>query len=246
MHLEGERPRGFFLTLEGPEGSGKSTQARRLAARLEAAGRSCVVTREPGGTALGEEVRRILLHAAELEPVPAADALLFNAARAQLVSQVIRPALERGDVVICDRFADSTLAYQGFGAGRPLPALRDLARFATGGLAPELTVLIDLPEEQGLGRKAAAERTRFEEREDVAFHRRVRQGFLELAAQEPERFVVIDGRLSADAIEEAIAGALEARLAPRVGLTAGNAEHSGTAAGPAKSEPPAGSLRMER
>jgi dTMP kinase len=246
MHPEGDRPRGFLLTLEGPEGSGKSTQAQRLAARLAAAGRSCVVTREPGGTAVGEEIRRILLHARELAPVPAADALLFSAARAQLVAEVIRPALERGDVVVCDRYTDSTLAYQGFGAGQPAAELRKLARFATGGLEPDLTVLIDLPEEEGLRRKGAGETTRFEEREDLAFHHRVRHGFLELAAAEPDRFMVLDGRLSADQIEQAVAAALGPRLSPPLELTAGNAERRFEGAGAPASEPRAGSLRIDR
>ena len=151
MQLDGGRRRGFFLTLEGPEGSGKSTQAHRLAGRLTAAGYHCTVTREPGGTLLGEEVRKIILH--ELSPVPAADALLFNAARAQLVAEVIEPALARGDVVICDRFADSTLAYQGYGAGQSIEALRALAGYAAGDLVPDLTILIDLPVEEGLRRK---------------------------------------------------------------------------------------------
>jgi dTMP kinase len=246
MHPDGGRPRGFLLTLEGPEGSGKSTQAHRLAARLAAAGRSCVVTREPGGTVLGEAIRRLLLHAGEPTPVPAADALLFNAARAQLVAEVIRPALERGDVVICDRFTDSTLAYQGFGAGQPLAALRELARFAAGDLTPDLTVLIDLPEEEGLRRKSASEKTRFEEREDLAFHRRVRQGFRRLAAEEPDRFVVVDGCQSVEAIEEAIARALEPRLAVGAELTAGTADKAAAAAAAVESEPPAGSVRMNR
>ena len=212
MHLDGKRRSGFFLTLEGPEGSGKSTQAQRLAARLIDSGIPCTVTREPGGTALGEAVRRILLHAPEPSPVPAADALLFNAARAQLAAEVIEPALERGEVVICDRFGDSTLAYQGFGAGQPLEALRSLAHFAVGDLRPDLTVLIDLPAEEGLARKQADEVTRFEERADLEFHRRVRDGFLALAAAEPDRFVIVDGRQTVEAIEAAVFEALRPRL----------------------------------
>jgi dTMP kinase len=243
MHLDGGRRRGFFLTLEGPEGSGKSTQAQRLAARLTASGLRCVVTREPGGTALGEAVRRILLHATDLSPVPAADALLFNAARAQLAAEVIEPALERGEVVICDRFGDSTLAYQGFGAGQPLEALRSLQRFAVGDLQPDLTVLIDLPVEVGLRRKQADEVTRFEARADLEFHRRVREGFLSLAASEPDRFVVIDGRLSVEEIEGSIFDAVRPRL------EAGLAVNERTGAGrpsPLSSEPKPSSLRMDR
>ena len=246
MHVDGARGSGFFLTLEGPEGSGKSTQARRLADSLTAAGRRCVVTREPGGTRLGERVREILLHAADLSPVPAADALLFNAARAQLVAEVIEPALERGEVVICDRFADSTLAYQGYGAGQPLESLRRLNRFAVGDLEPDLTVLIDLPVEVGLGRKLGGEITRFEERVDVDFHRRVREGFLALAAAEPARFVVIDGRQAAAIVEASILETVEKRLAAKAQLTAVNTGCGTDGSAAAASEPDRDSLRMNR
>ena len=244
MHLDGGRRRGFFLTLEGPEGSGKSTQAHRLAARLTASGRRCLVTREPGGTALGEEVRQILLHVTELAPVPATDALLFNAARAQLAAEVIEPALERGEVVICDRFGDSTLAYQGYGAGQSLDALRALMRFAVGDLRPDLTFLIDLPVEDGLRRKQPDEITRFEERVDVEFHRRVRDGFLALAAAEPGRFVVIDGSQTAAAIEAAIFEVLLPQLGSHDELTPRNAGYAANASPPLGSEPERGSLRM--
>jgi len=249
MNVDGGLRRGFFLTLEGPEGSGKSTQARRLADRLTALGYDCMVTREPGGTALGEAVRQILLRSPELSPVPAADALLFNAARAQLAAEVIEPALARGDIVICDRFGDSTLAYQGYGAGQPLESLRSLQEFAAGGLRPDMTVLIDLPPEVGLARKQADEVTRFEERADLDFHRRVRDGFLALAAAEPERFAIVDGRLTADAIEESIFDTLRKRLvrAGGAGQLSGRtiAAASGNSAAHS-SEPEPGSLRMER
>jgi len=245
MHLDAERRRGFFLTLEGPDGSGKSTQARLLGARLAAAGFRCLVTREPGGTPVGEAVREILLHSAELSPVPQADALLFNAARAQQVAEVIGPALARGDVVVCDRFNDSTLAYQGYGSRMPLADLRVLGRFATGGLVPDLTVLIDLPVEVGLRRKTGDEITRFEDRHDVAFHGRVRQGFLAMAAAEPGRWVVVDGRASSDEVADRIAGAVLDRLGPP---PTGPGE--GTIGGPfeagvAKSEPEGSSLRID-
>jgi dTMP kinase len=245
MHLDGGQRRGFFLTLEGPEGSGKSTQAQRLAAQLAAAGYGCTVTREPGGTLLGEEVRRILLH--DMSPTPAADALLFNAARAQLAAEVIEPALARGEVVICDRFSDSTLAYQGYGAGQALDALRELARYAVGTLVPDLTVVIDLPVEEGLRRKLdGPDITRFESNVDVPFHRRVRDGFLALAQAEPDRFLVVDGLQSADSIEAAIAEELMSRLAKRDELRQGNAERGAHSSRTALSEPERASLRMDK
>ena len=245
MQLDGGRRRGFFLTLEGPEGSGKSTQAHRLAGRLMAAGYHCTVTREPGGTLLGEEVRKIILH--ELSPVPAADALLFNAARAQLVTEVIEPALARGDVVICDRFADSTLAYQGYGAGQSIEALRALAGYAAGDLVPDLTILLDLPAEEGLIRKREGDEiNRFESTLDLAFHRRVRDGFLALAAAEPDRFVVLDGRLSPEQAEIALADALRPRLASKQELRRGNAEPRTHDFAVDSSEPNGASVRMNK
>lgn len=249
MHLAPRRRRGFFVTLEGPEGSGKSTQARRLAATLGAAGFRCLVTREPGGTALGDQVRRILLHAPELAPVPAADALLFNAARAQLAAEIIEPGLERGEVVICDRFGDSTLAYQGFGNGQPLEPLRSLARFAIGDLSPDMTVLFDIPVEDGLQRKRRDDEiTRFESHADLAFHRRVRTGFLELAAAEPDRFLVVDGHKPPDEIEALLIGALMPRLRARSlaqTRSVGVETETGSLAG-VSSEPQRDSLRMKK
>ena len=197
--------RGRLVTIEGPEGAGKTTQAERLRAAAVDAGIPVVVTREPGGTSLGEQVRTLLL-ARDAGHDPRADALLFNAARAQLVADVIRPALERGDLVICTRFIDSTLAYQGHGAGLPIAELRALADVATGGLVPDRTLLLDVPTEVGLARKAA-EQTRFETDFPADFHRRVRDGFLALAAAEPERFVVVDGTRAADAVAADVFGA---------------------------------------
>jgi dTMP kinase len=203
--------RGRFITIDGPEGGGKTTQAARLADHLEAAGETVVRTREPGGTVLGERLRDLLLDldtaAAPIDPLT--DAFLFSAARRQLVTEVIRPALEAGATVICARFADSTLAYQGFGAGLSLADLRDLERIATDGLRPDLTILLDLPPETGLRRKAPDDRTRFELGFDLAFHRRVREGFLELAAAEPDRFAVVDASLAADEVWEAIRRAVD-------------------------------------
>ena len=185
---------GTLITLEGPEGAGKTLVAGRLVEALEARGHRVRLTREPGGTALGEQVRGLVLARAEDGDAAIdarADALLFNAARAQLVAEIIRPALARDEVVICARFADSTLAYQGYGAGLPLDELRSIARVATGGLAPDRTILLDVSPEVGLARKADDTRNRFEAAFDLEFHRRVRAGFLELAAAEPRRWRVV-------------------------------------------------------
>ncbi len=191
---------GLLVTLEGPDGAGKSTQAQRLADRLQSAGLDVVVTREPGGTRLGEAVRGLLLGPAGEARDPLTDAFLFNAARHQLVLEVIRPGLNRGAVVICDRFADSTLAYQGYGAGLPIDELRAIQAVATGGLAPDLTILLDVPPEIGLARKSDASRNRFESAFDLAFHERVRAGFLALARAEPGRFRVIDSARHIDLV----------------------------------------------
>jgi dTMP kinase len=205
---------GRFITLEGPDGAGKTLQAQRLVAALEARGLATRLTREPGGTSLGERLRSILLTPGESPISPRADALLFNAARAQLVSTVVRPALERGATVISTRFADSTLAYQGHGAGLPVDELRAVERAATGGLRPDRTILLDLPAETGLARKGGDELTRFETAFDLDFHRRVRDGFLALAAAEPDRFVVIDASRSADEVAADIAARVAAATLP--------------------------------
>ena len=184
--------RGRFITFEGPEGAGKTTQAARLEATLRARGLRVVATREPGGTALGERIREVLLAPSGEAIDPLADALLFNAARRQLVAEVIEPALAAGTTVICARFADSTRAYQGYGGGLPLAELDRLEAEATGGLRPDRTILLDLPVEIGLARKAPDDRTRFETSFDLSFHQRVRNGFMAMAAAEATRFVVID------------------------------------------------------
>jgi dTMP kinase len=189
----------LFVTLEGPEGSGKTVVGKRLAAELAARGRRVVLTREPGGTRLGERVREVLLGRADLGIDPRADALLFNAARAQLVAEVIRPALAAGQIVVCARFADSTLAYQGYGAGLPILDLRAIATVATGGLEPDLTTLLDDAAERGIRRKAPGARNRFESI-DLAFHRRVREGFLALAREEPARWRIVDSSRHIDRV----------------------------------------------
>jgi len=195
--------RGRFLTLEGPDGSGKSTQAARLAGSLRSAGHAVCLTREPGGTAVGERIRGVLLGLSGEQHAPLTDAFLFNASRIQHVAEVIRPALERGEVVVCDRFADSTLAYQGYGSGAGLATLRGLEQAAIGAVRPDLTILLDLPVEVGLARRLrgpAGEVSRFEADPtfDVAFHARVRAGYLEMARGEPARWRVVDATVSED------------------------------------------------
>jgi dTMP kinase len=196
---------GLFITLEGPDGSGKSTQAARLADALASRGARVTRTREPGGTAVGERIRAVVLTYRDASHAAVTDALLFSAARAQLVEEVIRPALAGGAVVVCDRYADSTLAYQGYGGGVDIDALRELQRLATGGLQPDLTLLLDLPVDAGLARRAHgpdAEVTRFEAGVafDRAFHERVRAGYLQLAAREPARWQVVDADRDPDVV----------------------------------------------
>lgn len=203
---------GTFITLEGPDGSGKTSQAARLAAALRSRGHDVVLTREPGGTALGERIRSILLNRGGEPMGPRTDALLFNAARAQHVYEVVDPNIAAGRIVVCARYADSTLAYQGYGGGVPLEELRALIRVATGGRTPERTILLDLPVDVGLRRKSPHDiETRFETAFDVAFHERVRAGFLEMAAADPGRWVVVDAHRPADAVfADVLAAALGA------------------------------------
>jgi dTMP kinase len=176
-----------FITLEGGEGVGKTTQQALLAERLQREGYACVSTREPGGTALGRALREILLHGDPLTPL--AELFLYAADRAEHVQKCILPALAAGQVVVCDRFTDSTLAYQGYGRGLDLEKIRQLNHLATGGLQPHLTLWLDLPPEVGLARSGLADRL---EQERLEFHRRVHQGFQALAAAEPQRIVRID------------------------------------------------------
>ena len=204
--------RGLFVTSEGGEGSGKSTQLSRLAERLRERGLDALVTREPGGTPVAEGIRSLLLDPA-LAPGAIAEALLMVAARAELVATAIRPALEAGRVVLCDRYADSTLAYQGAGRGLDLRLLREWNRVATGGLGPALTLLFDLDPEVGLSRRgdAAGVPNRLD-RESLAFHARVRAQYLELARAEPGRIVVIDAARPPGLVEAEAWEALSARL----------------------------------
>ena len=207
--------RGRFITLEGPEGSGKTTAARHLAQWLRDRRVATVLTQEPGGTPLGEEVRRIVLHMRGMSDDldPRADALLYAAARAQHVARVIRPALERGEWVVCARYLDSSLAYQGAGYGNDLDEMRRLQAFATYDLRPDLTLLLDLPVAVGLERtRRRAEWNRFEDTETAAFFERVRSAYLALAAAEPERFEIVDGSGTVEAADQAIRIIVEERF----------------------------------
>jgi dTMP kinase len=201
---------GRFVTFEGPDGAGKSAVSTAVAQALASSGLTPIVVREPGGTPLGEAIRELLMDARMQHSGPA-DALLFNAARAQLVTTIIRPALARGELVICDRYADSTLAYQGYGSGVPLDDLRAMAAVSTSGLVPDRTILFDVPVSLGLERRRHGpddQQTRFEDdtRHDRAFHERVRSGYLAMAAADPARWRIVDAaqpleRLVGDVID---------------------------------------------
>jgi len=201
--------RGKFITFEGPEGGGKSTQIQALAEWLRRQGKTVVTTREPGGTRLAELIRGLVREEMDDPPVTRCEVLLFLAARAQVVSQVIRPALARGDWVLCDRFADSTFAYQGYGRGIDVRLLRNFNDFATEGLVPDMTILLDVPPEVSRERLAARQAAtaatgdRIETAGEM-FHRRLREGFFELAQEEPERFVVIDAARSVDMVTASV------------------------------------------
>jgi len=203
----------LFITLEGPEGSGKTTQARLLAEHLRQEGRRVVLTREPGGTPIGDQIRAVLHDPANTDMYPWAEVFLYSASRAQLVARVIRPALDAGKIVICDRYADSTLTYQGYGRGLDLELLWQITNLATGGLTPDLTLYLDIQPDQGLQRRllGGGEWNRMD-REALAFHRRVRAGYLELAGLEPERWVVIDAARSVEEVRREVRAVVEARL----------------------------------
>lgn len=219
----------MFITLEGPDGAGKTTQAALLVEYLVAAGRDVVPVREPGGTAIGEQIRALLIDPRHAELTPRTEMLLFAASRAQLVAEVIAPALARGRVVVCERYVDASLAYQGVARGLGVDVVRAVNDAATGGLRPDLTLLLDLDPETGLRRaRAATARTRPEgaraagweggdrlERETLAFHARVREGFLTLARIDPQRIRVLDARRPVADVQREIAAAVDGVLRER-------------------------------
>jgi len=194
---------GFFITFEGGEGSGKTIQAKALLRKLMQAGTPVILTREPGGTEAGEKIARLLKQLKEIEMAPLTELLLFNASRAQHINQVIKPNLEFGKVVICDRYTDSTVTYQGYGRGLDLETVKTVNDFATEGLKPDLTILMDVPPEEGLNRIKSRKKDRFEQ-EDIEFHRKIREGYLRLAADESERWLVVDATLSKERIKKII------------------------------------------
>lgn len=203
----------MFITLEGSEGSGKTSQIPALADALRRAGCTVLTTREPGGTPIGDQIRNILMNFKNTDMHPRTEILLFQAARAQHVERIIRPALAEGKVVVCDRFADSTMAYQGYGYETDLNVLRTLLDFATGGLRPDLTLLFDVDVEVGLRRRQSSggEYNRMDAFQ-LDFYQRVRKGYLELAAADPDRWVVLDASLPKAEVQENMLRAVRARL----------------------------------
>jgi dTMP kinase len=204
----------MFITLEGPEGSGKTSHLPDLADFLREDGWNVLTTREPGGTAIGDQVRQVLMRSDNTAMNPRAETLLFLAARAQLVNEVIRPALAAGTVVISDRYGDSTLAYQGYGHGNDLDTIRQMLAFATGGLTPDLTVLLDVDPAVGLRRKKTVGEWNRLDAYQLEFHQRVRAGYLELARQEPRRWVVLDAGQPREMVQTALRQVILARLTP--------------------------------
>lgn len=203
--------KGLFITFEGVEGAGKTTQIERLRSALAESGFSPYVTREPGGESVAESIRDVLLNP-ERVITPTAELLLFLAARAQVTANVIKPRLESGDMVICDRFIDSTLAYQGYARGHDIEMVDQLNRLATSGLSPDLTILLDLDPAVGLARQQDHNRM---EGESLDFHRRVRQGFLEEARKKPQRFRVIDASQPPESVHAQILAAVKPLLPGR-------------------------------
>ena len=208
----GPAARGRFITIEGGEGAGKSTQVDLLVAALTRAGIAAQRTREPGGSEGAEAIRRLLLEGADERWDAISETLLFYAARREHVTRLIAPALDRGSWVVCDRFADSTIAYQGYGRGLPLAELQALHRFALGDFAPDLTLILDLPVAEGLARAARRSNADRFERLDQAFHERLRQGFQQIAAADPQRCVVIDASGAVENVHREVLSTVATRL----------------------------------
>ncbi len=206
----------MFITLEGPEGSGKSTQLVLLARFLEEEGFSVVATREPGGTNIGDQIRACLHDVNNTEMEPETEFLLYTASRAQLVREMVMPSLAEDKVVLCDRYADSTIAYQGYGRGLDLQAVSAITQFATGDLQPDLTFLLDIDVEEGLGRRISGdEEMNRLDLEEIAFHQRVRDGYHQMAASDPQRWVIIDAGRSAVEVHSELRSVLLQRLSPK-------------------------------
>ena len=203
---------GKFITFEGPDGSGKTGQLDILAEEFIQAGYPILSTREPGGTSIGDQIRSTLLDLKNTAMIDRTEALLYQAARAQLVDEIIRPHLEGGGIVISDRYADSTLAYQGYGHKNTVASLEGIIQYATGGLVPDLTLLLDLPPEVGLQRRMDAGGFNRLDSYDIEFHQRVRAGYLELVKADPSRWVVIDADNSFDQVQEEIRSILQEKL----------------------------------
>ena len=202
----------MFITLEGPDGCGKSTQVRLLAEHLRGRGLDVLQTREPGGTAISDQIRQVLTDLSNTPMHPRTEILLFSASRAQLCHEVIRPHLQAGGTVLSDRFFDSTFAYQGYGHRLDLEALRAITAFATGGLVPDITFLFDIPADEGLLRRKEHGGWNRLDAYNLEFHQRVRQGYLALAGAEPQRWVTIDGRQSVEAIQQELQSVIALRL----------------------------------
>jgi dTMP kinase len=203
----------MFITFEGPDGSGKTTQITLLCSYLRQHGYEVIATREPGGTAIGDQIRGCLHDVRNTRMTPAAEILLYSASRAQLVQQVIRPGLESGAIVICDRYADSTMAYQGYGRGLNLDDLQFITQFATGGLQPDLTFLLDLDVEAGIRRRTdGGDEMNRMDLQNAQFHRRVRQGYLSMVAAQPYRWVVVNADRDVEDVQAEIRLQIRSRL----------------------------------
>jgi len=202
----------MFITLEGPEGSGKTSHIPYLVEYLREQGHIVFPTREPGGTSIGEQIREVIHDLKNVEMHPRTETLLYQAARAQIVEQVIKPRLAAGEIVISDRYYDSTIAYQGYGHQQNLEQVRALVKYATGGLVPDLTVLLDLDVEIGLGRKKKDNEWNRLDAYTLEFHKRVRAGYLEMVKQEPDRWVVVDAGQKWESVQEDLRKVIEGKI----------------------------------